>query len=183
LWVAAYRTWWERHSFTSSVVSSLLVLGVTALIFDEVVARRQRRERAVSVAVQGLIVYGQARRTYDAIIAVPRRGEGAAQANGAPEELRSLANMLLVASPALFDDPEARLFLESVQRLAGSMYRASSAATIPSLTGPRLGPDSLDRLRAERSQVDERIKPLAARVPSQDRASFAEQPDLAAPKR
>jgi hypothetical protein len=181
LWLGATRAWWARHSFTGDVVSSLLVLGVTALIFDEVVARRNRKERAVSVAVQGLIVYAQARRTYAAIAATAEPGEGAAEAkaNGAPAELQSLANMLLVASPALFDDPEARLFLEAVQRLTGSMYRALSAASISSLRRP--GQDNLALLGPERSRVDARIKPLAARIPDQDRALFGEQSDLVAP--
>lgn len=67
--VTGARAWWDRHSFTSCVVSSLLVLGATALIVDEIVARRQRRERAVSVAVQGLIVYEQALRAYDVVMA------------------------------------------------------------------------------------------------------------------
>ena len=37
-------------------------MGATALIFDEVVAYRQRKNRAVAVAAQALIVYTQARR-------------------------------------------------------------------------------------------------------------------------
>jgi hypothetical protein len=51
LWVKSARVWWDGHSLTGSVVSSLLVLAVTGLIVDEVVARRQRKERSVSVAV------------------------------------------------------------------------------------------------------------------------------------
>ena len=47
LWIERARVWWDRHSLTSSVVSNLLVLAVTALIVDEVIARRQRQERAV----------------------------------------------------------------------------------------------------------------------------------------
>jgi hypothetical protein len=66
VWDAAMRSWWSRHSFTGDVVSSLLIVGVTALIFDELVARRQRKARAVSVAVQAAIVYSQSRRVYDA---------------------------------------------------------------------------------------------------------------------
>ena len=61
VWIRGVRVWWDRHSLTGSIVASLLGLAVTALIVDEVVARRQRKERAVSVAVQSLIVYGQAR--------------------------------------------------------------------------------------------------------------------------
>ncbi|MCU1493788.1 MAG: hypothetical protein JWO62_1552, partial [Acidimicrobiaceae bacterium] len=38
LWIQSVRVWWDQHSLTGSVVSSLLVLAVTALIVDEVVA-------------------------------------------------------------------------------------------------------------------------------------------------
>jgi len=66
LWMAGVRMWWDRHSITGSVTSSLLVVAFTGLIVDEVVADRQRRDRSASVAVQALIVYGQIRRTYAA---------------------------------------------------------------------------------------------------------------------
>lgn len=44
--IVSFRTWWERHSLTGSIVSNLLVLAVTGLIVDEIVARRQRKERS-----------------------------------------------------------------------------------------------------------------------------------------
>jgi hypothetical protein len=178
LWVGAFRSWWDRHSVTGSAVSSLLVVGVSALIFDEVVARRQRTQRAVTVAVQGLIVYGQTRRTYDAVVAGAENGEadGRGQDKGAGDELRILASMLLMASPALFDDPVARLFLADVQRLAASMYRALSPviSSSPSSASSR---DGLGRMRAERAQVEATIKPLAERIPSHYRAGLEEQSD------
>lgn len=108
LWIAGFRTWWDRHSLTGSIVASLLVLAVTGLIVDEVVARRQRRERAVSVAVQGLIVFGQARRAFGA---VSSSDVEQLRSSAAAEELRTLEGMLLTASPSLFDDPAARPFL------------------------------------------------------------------------
>lgn len=52
-----------------SILASLLAVGVTALIFDEVIARQRRRERATSVAVQAMILYAQARRAFGAILA------------------------------------------------------------------------------------------------------------------
>jgi hypothetical protein len=42
---------------TGDAVTSLLVVAVTALIFDEIVARRRRWDRATSVAVQVLILF------------------------------------------------------------------------------------------------------------------------------
>ena len=94
--IGSFRAWWDRHSLTGSIVSSLLVLAVTALIFDEIVARRQRKERAITVAVQALIVYGQGRRTWNAVKSSAADGKGTGNGAGsALEEWRALANMLL----------------------------------------------------------------------------------------
>ena len=91
LWIGSMRSWWERHSVIELVVSSLLVLAVTVLVIDEVVARRQRNDRARVVAVQGLIVYGQIRRSNEAVLAQAADGTGA---DAAVDELRNVATML-----------------------------------------------------------------------------------------
>ena len=106
--IGSFRAWWDRHSLTASIVSSLLVLAVAALIVDGVVARRQRKEPAKSVTVQALIVYGQVRRTWNAVKSSTDGLGGGHDASSALEEWRGLANMLLTASPALFEEPEAR---------------------------------------------------------------------------
>jgi hypothetical protein len=162
LWIGSVRTWWDHHSLTGSVVSNLLVLAVTGLIVDEVVARRQRRERGVSVAVQALIVYGQTRRAYEAITA--DAGDDPSSDRG-PDELRTLAGMLLTAAPNLFDDPPARRFLEQVERFSVSMIRAVSPSSAP---GP--GADGRTKLTAELSEVKTAMEPLLARIPIKDRA-------------
>jgi hypothetical protein len=162
LWISAFRDWWDRHSITGSVIASLLVLGFTAVIVDEVLARRQRRQRATSVAVQALIVYLQAVRAYEAL-------QGA-NAEAVGEEMRSLASMLLTASPNLFDDPQARVFLESVQRLAGTMVRAAPSAQ-------SAGGDSADqqpKLAAAMSAVQASRIPLLARLSEEYRATVEE---------
>ena len=161
VWVGTVRLWWDRHSLTGSVVSHLLVLAVTALIVDEVVARRQRRQRAVSVAVQGLIVYGQARRAYDAISATS--GEDG-HAGNTPEELRTLAGMLLTASPSLFEDPEARRFLEQVEQLSVSMFRRLHLSS----RAPAGADDA--RLTADMARLRTTVEPHLARIPTEDRA-------------
>jgi len=175
LGVAGIRAWWDRHSLTGSVVSNLLVVAVTALIVDEVVARRQRRQRAVSVAVQGLIVYGQTRRAYDGISGAGSEpttaGDSEEPHPGAREELRALAAMVLTASPNLFDDPEARRFLEEVERLSVSMVRAVSAPA--GTAAPRNGPEAMT---AQMAQVELSVRPLLARIPPADR-SLLEGPE------
>jgi len=141
LWLGGFGAWWDRHSLTGSIVSNLLVLAVAGLIVDDVVARRQRRERAVSVAVQGLIVFGQARRACGAILSSDVEEPGS---TAAADELRTLASMLLTASPSLFDDPAARRFLEEVERFSVSMLRTVSGPSTAALTS-----ETRERLTAE----------------------------------
>ena len=160
LWIGNFRTWWDRHSLTGSVVSNLLVLAVTALIVDEVVARRQRRDRSVTVAVQGLIVYGQARRTHDAIVTTGAQGQSAS----AGDEVRTLAAMLLSASPSLFDDPAARVFLEQVERLSVTMIRAARTPA-----GRAIATDDRDRLNTEMTRLTQTVQPLLTRIPPEER--------------
>lgn len=178
IWVPTVRAWWDSHSFTGDVVSSLLVVGATVVIIDEILARRQRKERAVSVAVQVLIIYGQALRAYDALIARPEvlsvaPGTDDAQLGGVRDEVRGLASMILVASPSLFDDPEARLFLDEVQRLVGAIYASPSLGFARPAEGET--ENTVARLSASKSRVEARVVPLAARLPKQYRAGLDER--------
>ncbi|MGA2519972.1 MAG: hypothetical protein ABSG81_04035 [Acidimicrobiales bacterium] len=157
LWVGSFRAWWNAHTLDASIVSSLLVVGVTALVVDELIARRQRNERAMSVAVQALIVYGQTHRAYDATTAQLR----SEPVSDVADDLRSLGNMLLTASVSFFDDPVARQFLEQVERLMGSMLRALSSA------GGDGGPDPAvtEHLTADMARLKTIATPLLARIP------------------
>ena len=165
IWIGSFREWWYLHSLTGSIVSSLLVLGVAGLIVDEIVARRQLRERAATVAVQAMIVYGQARRASNALLVENEDSD----ASDASSEARTLSSMLLTASPSLFDDPVARLFLEDVQRLAGELARALAAE---SAGAP--GDTPRQRLAAQMRQVDASADPLVARLPAEYRRSSGE---------
>jgi hypothetical protein len=162
VWIPSMRSWWERHSVTGSTVSSLLVLAVTVLVIDEVVARRGRNERARVVAVQGLIVYGQIRRSQDAILAQGSDGTGA---DAVVDELRNVANMLLIAAPMLFDDPTARAFLEEAQRFSALMIRIAVARTGTALTG-----QDRQRLTDGAARLQTAVAPLTARLPKPDSA-------------
>ena len=165
--IRSFQAWWDRHSLTASIVSSLLVLAVTGLIVDEIVARRKRKERAMSVAVQALIVYGQSRRTWNAVKSSAADGKGRGNGTGsALEEWRALANMLLTASPTLFEDPEALRFLEEVERFSGlvlSRFHRSEGT---------LADDDLQHLEAEFSKVEQAVGPLLARLPKADESLF-----------
>lgn len=149
--------WWAEHAITTSLVSDLLIVGATALIFNEVQAYRQRKERSVSVAAQGLIVYGQAREAYQAVVASisdPSSG------GGIPGELRDLASNLLVASPSLFDDPDARDFLLQLDRLMASLFAAANGQS--SRPG---GLGQTSHLTDQMNAVQSSFQPLVARFP------------------
>jgi hypothetical protein len=152
-----FSRWWAEHAITTSLVSDLLIVGATALIFDEVQAYRRRKERSVSVAAQGLIVYGQAREAYQAVVASisdPSSG------GGIPDELRDLASNLLVASPSLFEDPDARDFLVQLDRLMASLFAAAN--------GQSSRPDGLGQtghLTDQMNAVQSSFQPLVARFP------------------
>jgi hypothetical protein len=170
LLIGSFQGWWERHSLTASIVSSLLVLAVTALIFDEIVARRQRKERAISVAVQAIIVYGQGQRTWNAVKSSGAdrngKGDGAGSALEDLEEWKLLANMLLTASPALFEDPEARRFLEELERFSALVVRRVRRSD------GTLADDDRQHLEAEFSKVEQAVGPLRARLPTADESLF-----------
>ncbi|MFZ0664425.1 MAG: hypothetical protein WAM97_01630 [Acidimicrobiales bacterium] len=167
--IAGFRTFWDRHSLTGSIVSNLLVLAVTALIVDEVVARRQRRERQTSVAVQALLVYGQAKRAYGSVT----QQSGADQPDAGSEEIRTFASMLLTASSTLFDDPVARTFLEEVQRMAALMVRA-----LNSRTDGRITPKNHQKLKDQMARVDAAVAPLVGRIPREERSAIEDSGDL-----
>ena len=134
-------------------------MGATAFIFDEVVAYRQRKDRSLSVAAQALIVYGQAREAYQAVLASV---SDPSADGGIPDELRDLASNLLVASPSLFDDPEARDFLLLLDRLMASLFAAAN--------GRADRPDGLGQtghLTDLMNQVQASFQPLVARFPDE----------------
>lgn len=162
LWIRSVELWWSRHSLATSIVANLLVLAVTLLIVDEVLAARRRRDRALSVAVQALIVYGQARRVWDAITG--QKGTVTPQASDPFEESRTLASMLLTAAPNLFEDPEARRFLEALQRFLAALVSDAVRSRHGTTT------ESRNELDSAWSQLQDASKPLVARIAPQQRA-------------
>lgn len=185
--LAAHRlsSWWDRHPFTASVVSDLLVVAATVLIVDQVVARRQRRARATSVAVQTLIVYNQVLRTYQALDTAPVGADTDTAPVGAgvtaplvagPEtspdsstEMRTLAGMLLTAAPSLFDDPDARRFLEQVERFLGLLFRLRSAGSADGTVAARTA--------TQLAAVTDACQPLRDRIPAEERTALQELPE------
>jgi hypothetical protein len=162
--IRTFRLWWDAHSFTGDIVSSFLLVAFTALVVDEAVARRQRRDRAFSVAAQVLIVFEQACRTYKAAIV---EADGKPSSYDASEELRSLASMLLSASPSLFDDPAGRIFLFQVERFTGAVF-----GSIAPQGSDREKQDSRDLLTPALSDLRATAEPLLHRIPPDIRATI-----------
>jgi hypothetical protein len=141
------RRWWSEHSFTTSVVSGILVLLVTILVVNRVVYVRQLRGRSRAIAAQAAIVMTQAARATRAMVSV-LKGDGNREA--AADELRTYMTMLLISAPVLIDADISRAFLEEAQTLGGQLARAAASArdgTPSAELGARLDA-AADRLRA-----------------------------------
>src|SRR6201992_2134887 len=64
---ASIHRYWSRHSFTSSVLSGVLVLLLTVLIVDRVARMRQLRNKSRAIGAQAALIVAQAKRAADAI--------------------------------------------------------------------------------------------------------------------
>jgi hypothetical protein len=117
----AVHRYWARHSFTSSVLSGLLVLLLTVLIVDRVSRRRQLRQQSRAIAAQAAVILAQAQRATDAITGTATEARDTREAG---DELRTYAQMLLTSAPVLIDAAVSRTFLETAQRVAAELFQA-----------------------------------------------------------
>jgi hypothetical protein len=150
---ARLRHWWTGRPLTTNVVGGLLVLLLTLLVVDQLIRRRQVRERSRALAAQVVILLGQAGR---ATSAVGDLLDGAGDREAAGDEVRTYVMMLLVAAPLLIDTVVSRAFLEQAQRLAGELARALAALSRTS--DPTT--ISADRLHAAEAELRTASKPL-----------------------
>jgi hypothetical protein len=161
---AGFRSWWAARALTTDIVAGVLVLLVTVLVVDQVVSRRQFKERSRAVAAQAAIVVSQAVRAQRAVTATingPGEGNGTGEdgtdraAADASEEVRTYLVMLLVAAPLFIDAKPSRAFLEACQRLAGEMARALAALARGDGPPPSLSrmQDAVGNLRAAATPV------------------------------
>ncbi len=134
------RRFWETHSLTADTVAGLMVLGLTVLVVNQVLSRRQFAARSRVIAAQVGFVLGQARRCVEAVRAL-QRGEG--DRDAAIDQARSYSLMLMVAAPVLIDSSVARAFLDQAQRLAGEVAHILAPSE---QTGPHVSdcPGGLD---------------------------------------
>jgi hypothetical protein len=141
----ALRRWWAAHALTTDTVSGVLVLLVTVLVVNQVLRRRQIRDRSRAIAAQAAIMMVQATRTSQAVSAALN---GSGDRGAATDEVRTYMMMLLVGAPVLIDARTSRSFLEEAQRLGGEMTRALTVMGREHSAAPNTRiDDSVARLR------------------------------------
>jgi hypothetical protein len=115
---AGQRRWWAARPLTTDTVAGLLVLLITVLVVNQLLNRRQARQRGHAVAAQAAILVAQANRS---VSAVSSAMGGSGDRGAASDGFRTYMMMLLVSAPVLMDDPVARHFLEDAQHLGAVM--------------------------------------------------------------
>jgi hypothetical protein len=152
---AATRHWWSSHALTTDTVSGLLVLLITLLVVNQVVRRRQLRDRSQAVAAQAAIMMAQADRASSAVSSAL---DGSGDRNSASDEFRTYMMMLLVGAPVLIDGRLSRSFLEQAQRLGGEMARVLATMTRAHHSEHATAPDA--RLNEATAQLRTVAAPL-----------------------
>jgi hypothetical protein len=117
---AGMRHWWSGHALTTDTVSGLLVLLITLLVVNQVVRRRQTRDRSRATAAQGAIIVGQAVRASNAVTTAL---DGSGHRDAASDEVRTYMIMLLVGAPVLIESRVSRNLLEQAQHLGAELTR------------------------------------------------------------
>ena len=117
---AGQRRWWATRPLTTDTVAGLLVLLITVLVVNQLLNRRQSRQRGHAVAAQAAIMAAQAARSARAVSAL---ADGSGNRDAASDGFRTYMLMLLTGAPVLINDPTARHFLEKAQYLGGLMAR------------------------------------------------------------
>src|ERR1700693_6387016 len=106
LTVGPVHRYWSLHSFTSSVLSGLLVLLLTVLIVDRVTRFRQLSNQSRAIAAQAAAIAAQAKRAADAVTSPSTDDHQAGS-----DELRTYTLMLFTGAPLLIDANVSRAFL------------------------------------------------------------------------
>jgi len=162
--------YWSRHSFTSSVLSGVLVLLLTLLIIDRVTRMRQLKNQSRAMGAQAAVIVAQATRTADAIAKAAPSPEDRDEAS---DELRTYAQMLLTSAPLLIDARVTRTFLETAQHTAAQLFRALRQSENGT------GQDVKGQLDDELAQLREAAAPLLTALNQEQRAAVSSDDDEA----
>jgi hypothetical protein len=128
---AAQRRWWAPRPLTTETVAGLLVLLITVLVVNQLLSRRQSRQRGHAIAAQAAIMVAQAARSAKATSSLL---DGSGDRDAASDGFRTYMMMLLICAPVLMDDPVARRFLEHGARHDGD-GRLRRARDLPPVVG------------------------------------------------
>jgi hypothetical protein len=101
---AGQRRWWAARPLTTDTVSGLLVLLFTILVVNQLLNRRQARQRGHAVAAQAAIMVAQATRSAKAVSSLTG---GSGDRGAASDGFRTYMMMLLIGAPVLIEDPVA----------------------------------------------------------------------------
>ena len=115
---AALRRWWGSHSLTTDTVSGLMVLLITVLFVNQLLNRRQEKQRSNAVAAQAAILLAQANQSAGAVSSVIG---GSGDRDAASDGFRTYMMILLISSPVFIGGRAERRFLEQAQALGGVM--------------------------------------------------------------
>jgi hypothetical protein len=165
---ASVRNFWSRHSFTSSVVSGLLVLLLTVLFVDRVNQARKIKDQSRAVGVQASVIVVQAGRAADAITRASPTDE---DRDEAAQELRTYMQMLLTSAPILIEARDSRAFLEGAQQTAGELFRALR------VRGDDENADVSGRVAAAIEQLQSAAAPVVVQLNREERAAVASGDD------
>jgi hypothetical protein len=158
---AGQRRWWAAHPLTTDTVAGLLGLLVTGLVVNQLLSRRQTRERGRAVAAQAAIMVAQAARSAQAVSSVI---DGSGDRGAASDGFETYMMMLLISAPVLIDDPVARRFLEQAQYLGGVMARTLQVI-VGSPDGAAMPSDRLDdAMRQLQSAAAPLLQPLSTEM-------------------
>ena len=168
--VGAVHRWGATHSITVDTVCGVLIVLITVLVINQVLARRSLDDRKRAIAAQAAILSAQAARTVRTTRDALTGGEE--EEENARDELRSYMTMLLIAAPLLIDASTPRVFLEEAQTLAGQLARTLSKLHDddfdPTVAGARLD-DAVAAVRAVAS-------PLVAVLTADQRSAVTPDP-------
>jgi hypothetical protein len=154
---AGQRRWWAAHPLTTDTVAGLLVLLITVLVVNQLLNRRQARQRGHAVAAQVATLVAQANRSVSAVSsAIGGSGDRGAASDG----FRTYMMMLLVSAPVLMDDPVARHFLEDAQHLGAVMAGALTAADKPPGGAAPPGGDAAPKDGLDKHGLNEAVRQL-----------------------
>jgi hypothetical protein len=159
---SSVRNFWYHHSFTSSVVSGLLVLLLTVLVVDRVNGMRKIKDQSRAVGVQAAVIAAQAGHAADAIKRPDKSDEEREEAS---QELRTYMLMLLTSAPVLIEAPRSRAFLEVAQGTAGELLQALRANTDDESV------DIAARVDAALDQLREAAAPVVVKLDRAERAA------------